>query len=222
MKKWKIFLSAFILAAAAAGGTVYYFLNVKEYKTADKKVEEIVEAEYQIKLPEPGPAPSTASAGTAEQGADQAEGNGQAAPANGGQRTAKAAELKDHSTAGKPTKPTAAHIIAKYQPAFQELQSQADSKLNTLLSYAFSEYQAKQANGEDISYFYFYNKYNSAAKKLEASTDASFNYIYNALVKELKNYGYSGNEAKPIKEQYVSTKKQTRAALMDQAMAALK
>jgi hypothetical protein len=119
-------------------------------------------------------------------------------------------------------KETAASIMAKYQPAFEDLESQANGKLDSLLSYAFDEYQTKKAKGEDISYFYFYSKYSHAARTLEANTDASFDVIYNALVKELVRSGYSADEAKPLKDHYLSLKKQRSSAILGKAMAHLK
>lgn len=222
MKKWKITVTIFVLLVAAGAGTIYYFLNIKEYKTNDPKVVTIVKNDYKIKLPDDKTIQGTAG--------KQAEGN------NSGSRTRGLAISKDKSGADNGTtqintvstaigkqnttvKPTEAAIIARYQLSFKNLENQADGKINTLMSYAFSEYQTKKANGEDISYFYFYSKYNGAAKKLEANTDASFNYIYGALVKDLENSGYSASAAQPLKDQYMSLKKERRSALLNKAMA---
>jgi hypothetical protein len=225
VKKWKIFLSIFVLVLAAGGGALYYFLNVKEYKTADTKVEEIVKSDYQIQLPdENSTGDSTQSEDNTGQSANQsANQTGE----NAGSATAVANKTSVVATSSKPAsvvvvkpkKLTEADILAKYQPVFENLEGQADGKLNNLLSYAFSEYQSKKASGEDISYFYFYSKYTGAAKNLEAATDNSFYYIYNALVKELENSGYSAKVAEPIKSHYVSVKNQRRSTLMNQAMA---
>ncbi|MGG1675837.1 hypothetical protein ACIFOT_08790 [Neobacillus sp. NRS-1170] len=220
MKKWTIFLSSIVVILAVGAGSLYYYLNIKEYKTADPKVDSIVKTDFNIKLPDENTSKTKAVAETKGQDLSKAVIKVSSSSAGETQETAKI-ESKTMAHIVK-TKPTAASIIAKYQPAFNGLEGQANSKLNNLLSYAMSEYQEKKANGEDISYFYFYSKYNGAAKRLEASTDASFNYIYNALVKELGNSGYSADEAKLIKNHYVSLKKQKRSALMDKAVGALK
>ncbi|MGG3561496.1 hypothetical protein ABES03_07800 [Neobacillus rhizosphaerae] len=219
MKKWKVFLSIFVLVLATGGGALYYFLNVKEYKTADTKVEEIVKSDYQIQLPdENSTVDPTRGEENIGQSTNQTGENASAATAVANKTNAVSTSNKPASAVVKPKKLTVADIMAKYQPVFENLEGQADGKLNNLLSYAFSEYQSKKANGEDISYFYFYSKYTGAAKNLEAATDNSFYYIYNALVKELENSGYSAKVAAPIKSHYVSVKSQRRSTLMNQAM----
>ncbi|MDQ1143462.1 hypothetical protein QE429_000289 [Bacillus sp. SORGH_AS 510] len=227
MKKWKIILSIFVLVLAAGGGTLYYFLNVKEYKTADRKVEKIVKSDYDIQLPDENSTgdstPVESKAIKANQSSSQTVEttiSGNSATAVSGNHTSAAAtrEKQVASTVVKPKKLTSAEIIGKYQPVFQNLESQANGKLSSLLSYAISEYQTKKSNGEEVSYFYFYSKYTSAAKSLEASTDSTFYYVYNALVKELRSSGYSANAAEPIKNHYLNVKKQRRNSIMSQAM----
>ncbi|MDN3017764.1 hypothetical protein PH210_16315 [Paenibacillus sp. BSR1-1] len=220
MKKWIIFLSSIVVVLAVGAGSLYYYLNVKEYKTADPRVDNIVKTDYNIKLPDEKTQKTGSAANAKGQEISQTVKNVSYNTSNKTHEPASAGAVT--KTSATNTKPTAASIIAKYQPAFQDLEDQAASKLSNLLSYAMSEYQEKKASGEDVSYFYFYSKYNGAAKRLEASTDNSFYYIYNALVKELGNYGYSADEAKPIKNHYVSLKKQKRSALMDKAVGALK
>ena len=67
-------------------------------------------------------------------------------------------------------KPTVTSIKQKYAPMFENLQSQADGKLNALTERAKKEYSDKKDNGEKIDFGYFYNKYAGAAKGLEAQT----------------------------------------------------
>ncbi|MFF2447345.1 hypothetical protein ACFVSW_09570 [Neobacillus sp. NPDC058068] len=229
MKKWKIILSVVVLLLAAGAGTLYYFLNIKEYNTADEKVEEIVKNDFKVKLPGDDVSEDGSGAEATEQSSDlTADASGTAAPADPAESATGATQSQStNKNAGQVKKPTivkltAGAILEKYQPAFNDLQAQADDKLNSLLSYAFNEYQSKKSNGDEISYFYFYSKYNGAAKKLEASTDHSFDYIYNALVKELEKNGYSSNDAKSIKDHYVNLKKQRRSSLMDKAIAYVK
>ncbi|WHY77545.1 hypothetical protein QNH20_26390 [Neobacillus sp. WH10] len=225
MKKWKIMLSIFVLMLAAAAGTLYYFLNIKEYKTADTKVVEIVKSDYKIKLPDKGRSEGTTEGTTegqakGESGTKTAENTAVEATNSNDGRSSNSSQ--NAASSNQESKPVAADILAKYQPAFNDLESQANGKLNNLVSYAYSEYQAKKANGEEVSYFYFYSKYSSAAKQLETSIDQSFDYIYGALVKELEDSGYSAGEAKSIKDHYVSLKKQRRSALMKNAVENLK
>ncbi|MFK9091653.1 hypothetical protein [Bacillus salipaludis] len=235
MKKWKIVLTAFVLMLAIGAGTLYYFLNIKDYKTADSKVNEIVQTDYNVKLPgkesKDSPASSDGNSkgkntGSADSGliavnnSVETDGSGVGGDTTGGNAgtSAQQSNNQTNSTTSENSKPSAASIINRYEPSFRDLESQADGKLNSLLSYAMNEYQTKKANKEDISYFYFYSKYTSAAKTLESSTDATFNYIYNALVNELQQAGFSSSEAKPIKDHYTSLKKQRRSALMNKAM----
>jgi hypothetical protein len=226
VKKWKIILSVVVLLLVAGAGTLYYFLNIKDYQTADAKVDEIVKNDFNVKLPSEDVSEDGSGAEVTEQSSDlTADASGTVDPAVSATGTTQSQSTnKDAGQVKKPSvvKLTAGAILEKYQPAFNDLQTQADGKLNALLSYAFSEYQTKKSNGDEVSYFYFYSKYNGAAKKLEASTDQSFDYIYNALVKELEKNGYSSNEAKSIKDHYQNLKKQRRSALMDKAVAYLK
>jgi hypothetical protein len=122
---------------------------------------------------------------------------------------------------GSKSKPTAAQIAAKYEPTFQQLEAQANGKIDALVGHAFSEYSAKKQNGEEVSYFYFYSKYNTAGKILERKTDSTFNFVYSALVDELNDNGYDSTEAKKYKTAYEAAKKERRSALMNKAKSAL-
>jgi ribosomal protein S17E len=208
-------LSIFVLVLAVGAGTLYYFLNIKEYKTADTKVDEIVKSDYKVKLP----GEENTMDGSGEQAKEQGV-NETAETAESG--IAKGSSGSYEANRSQNVKPTANSILEKYQRSFKDLEGQADGKLNSLLSHAYSEYQTKKSKSEDVSYFYFYSKYNGAAKTLEASTDNSFYYIYNSLVKELEKYGFSSKEAKPIKDHYLSLKKQRRSSLMNKAVDYLK
>lgn len=235
VKKWKIIVSILVLMLVLGGGYLYYFLNVKEYKTADTKVQEIVQTDYKVILPgkesgnnvSPGKNAQEQQIGNEVSGTtrNNSEDNEIATKLlSSGQTSTSTStssiEKQNSSISVKQidSKPTVDAILEKYQPSFEDLESQADGKVNTLLTYALNEYQAKKANSEEISYFYFYSKYTSASKTLESSTDASFNYIYNSLVDELKKSGFSTDDASPIKDHYNSLKKQRRSALMSKAM----
>jgi ABC-type cobalt transport system substrate-binding protein len=121
-----------------------------------------------------------------------------------------------------PTKEvTVKQIKDLYRPVFKSLQSQANGKIDSLVSRAIGEYRTQQSNGESISYSYFYQKYSSAGKELEAKTDDAFNYIYNALENELKNNGYSTSHAKDFRNQYEVSKKERESLLLAKAREAL-
>lgn len=125
----------------------------------------------------------------------------------------------------KNTKPTNEVTVKQikdlYRPVFKSLQSQANGKIDSLVSRAIGEYRAQQSNGESISYSYFYQKYSSAGRDLEAKTDDAFNYIYNALEKELKDNGYSTSHAKDFRDQYEVSKKERESLLLAKAKEAL-
>ncbi|WP_433745001.1 hypothetical protein [Falsibacillus pallidus] len=64
MKKfWKILLLIVLILALGGGATAYYFLKLKTYDVADKKVEEITESDYDIVLPDDSSSPNTVEQG---------------------------------------------------------------------------------------------------------------------------------------------------------------
>lgn len=242
MKKWKISLMIIVLVLAGGAGTLYYLMNGKDYKTADPKVDHIVKNHYKIQLPD------SSNTNVSQQKSNQTNqtevphqkingpdtgrktDNGQAVSQDvikaGTLEAANSNHYREVAEHGGKTaavqQETAESIIAKYSPSFNDLENQANNKLDSLLSYALQEYKTKKAKGETISYFYFYSKYSKAAKTLEANTDAAFNMIYNDLVKDLEKSGYSASLANPIKDQYLSQKKQRSSAILDKATAYLK
>jgi hypothetical protein len=220
VKKWKIFVSVIVFIAIVGAGSLYYFLNIKEYETRDSRVDEIVEGQFNVELPADSSEEDTAESlkenSTEKEPVDKDESI--SSPERDMSKTANTKAPAQSTAKQKPiVKPTAAMIVEKYQPSFNALESQANDKIETLLAYAFNEYNTKKANGEEVSYFYLYNKYNSAANKLERSTDASFDYIYNALVTELTKSDFDISEAKYIKEHYMNIKKERRADLLNKA-----
>ncbi|MBS8265624.1 hypothetical protein DYI25_14440 [Mesobacillus boroniphilus] len=137
-------------------------------------------------------------------------------------KAAKTASSEKTDTKQKPkapAKPAAKEIAAKYEPSFVQLEAQANSKIDALVSHAYSEYKTKQQDGENVDYFYFYSKYSTAGKILERKTDSTFNYVYNALVNELINNGYDSTEAQKFKTAYEAAKKERRSAILNKAKA---
>jgi hypothetical protein len=116
---------------------------------------------------------------------------------------------------------TAEMIKSAYRPSFANLEAQANANIDALVSAAYSEYNAKKQSGESVSYSYFYRKYTSAGKALEANTDATFNYLYGALVNDLETRGFSSSEASEFKTQYENAKSARESALIDKAKSAL-
>lgn len=228
MKKWKIIVSIVVLIIAVGAGSIYYLLKIKDYETTDTKVDEIVEGNFDIKLPE-GASNESSGQPSADDGTDSQPEKSvtttldstSGTETDTGTDTTVSKVTDDGKNTNKEQKETvtAASIIEKYQPSFRDLENQAIGKLDALLSYALIEYNSQKEKGEDISYIYYYTKYNAAAKKLEAGADATFTYIYDELVKDLKKSGYDDSEAQAIKNQYASMKKERRSVLITKAKA---
>jgi ABC-type cobalt transport system substrate-binding protein len=256
MKKvWKYILSILLVIILATAGTIYYFLNVKTYDTADEEIEEIIESDYQIDLPIIDHTPdstiedkgdntgtnnnegesSTDKDNTTDNinNGDQTTGTGKTTTGsnnsvsnntgtNPSKNTSSGTKQPAKNTSPEETTEiTVANIKDLYRPVFQSLESQANGKIDSLLSRAVGEYHAKKAEGTTISYSYFYQKYTSAGRDLEAKTDVAFNTIYKALEKDLKKHGYSQSHANDFKEQYAATKKARESALIAKAKEAL-
>jgi ABC-type cobalt transport system substrate-binding protein len=254
MKKvWKYILSILLVIILATAGTIYYFLNVKTYDTADEEIEEIIESDYEIDLPIIDQTPdstiedkgdNTGTNNNVDESStdnntedinnnDQTTGTdktttGSKNPAsnntgtNPSKNTSSGTKQPANETTPEETNEiTVANIKDLYRPVFQSLESQANGKIDSLLSRAVGEYHAKKAEGATISYSYFYQKYTSAGRDLEAKTDVAFNTIFKALEKDLKKHGYSPSHANDFKEQYAATKKARESALIAKAKEAL-
>lgn len=210
------------IIVAGVGGYVYYIINVKTYNTADKKVSEITEEDYNIDLPNDKPAakdtvpPSdnisldSDASETQEPSASSKENKTENQPT---------AEIKSSSnpnshSPSKSKKVTVQQIKNQYRPVFESLQEQANGRLNLLIGHAESEYHTKKANGEKIRVGYFVSKYKSAGETLEANTDKTFNIIYSSLQSDLKKNGYKANEANEFKDQYETEKDALRDSLI--------
>lgn len=124
----------------------------------------------------------------------------------------------NNSTNAQQTTPTTApsveDIKAKYAGAFASLEGQANSRLNTLIGRAKSEYVAKTANGESIEYGYFYNKYMGAATAIEASIDSAVNSVVAVVKSDLQANGYDASHADSFISSYEATKSNLRSQLM--------
>jgi len=243
-KKLKIFLLILMIIILATAGYLLYMFKFKEYDVADEEVEQIIEDPYTIELPDgttitldengevvdsegtdsEGTTPVTGAAGTSSDGtsADDNKESGTSAP-DGEKNTSD--DTKDPgSTTGNSgnavteEKPTVASIKNKYVPTLENLQSQADTKINTLVSHAMKEYTDKKATGESIDFGYFYNKYMGAANGLEARTDAVFAGVIKATEKDLVANGYDKAYVQSMVDDYDAKKKARRDSLMKKAM----
>jgi hypothetical protein len=251
-KTFKIAIVTALVLLAGGAGSIYYFLNVKEYDVADAKVEEITKAEYQIDLPDADSADDDGNSeadGSVSEG--EASGDGfqvvseeaDRASASGrdGKKGSKQKERvienpsgskssrgdvtestdKNGAEVGKKQTVTVESIKAAYRPVFVSLEAQANAKVDSLVSAAYSEYKTMKENGESVSVTYFYRKYSAAGKELESMTDQTFKYVYESLESELKKQGFSAKEAREFKTQYENSKTAREAALIEKAKAAM-
>ncbi|OZM56504.1 hypothetical protein CIB95_12080 [Lottiidibacillus patelloidae] len=113
--------------------------------------------------------------------------------------------------------PSESEIKKRYSAAFEELYSQVNNKVTELMQAAYKEYMQKKERGEDISYLYFFTKYNRAAKNLEEATDEAFYSIYDSFVDELNTYGYDTEIANNYKSTYENKKSSIRTSIMKEA-----
>ncbi|MFE8696440.1 hypothetical protein ACFYKT_08830 [Cytobacillus sp. FJAT-53684] len=234
-KKWKIVLSIFVLLLLITGGTIYYFFEMKEYEVADAEVEQIVETEYDIVLPGDQPTDintedstvsgdnnqSTSNNGSSEDKSANPTNGSEETPAGEGNNANPSTNGESGNNGSSEEIVTVASIKDKYRPSFENLQNQADAKINNLVSAAYSEYKSKKAQGESISFSYFYQKYKGAGASLESKTDSAFQIIYSALQDELKKQGFSPSHAKQFQEEYESAKAERESALLNKAKEAL-
>jgi hypothetical protein len=178
--------AALLVIIGIIGGYVVYEMNFKTYETSDKEVDKITESEYDITLPDiTSQEGEGSSASTLSSSETQPEESAAIAASEQSEtRVKKSDSIEEASTPSKernqsdkdveetktiqskkentrennPVKPTAQAIKAQYESVFENLQAQANTKINHLASLAMNEYINKKSNGEDISYLYFLNK----------------------------------------------------------------
>ncbi len=222
MKKWKIILSIFVLLILGGVGTIYYLFELKEYDVADERVEEIIDSEYDIVLPDDNN--TTEASGVAESGKQSpstdgvTDSNSTSAQNDGSNQNGEAASTNQPTVE---TEITVASIKEKYRPSFENLQNQANGKIDSLINKAYNEYKAKKNNGESISFGYFYQKYQGAGQALEDKTDGAFQIIYKALQNDLETNGFSKSHADEFLKQYDVAKSERESALLKKAKEAL-
>ncbi|MSU00252.1 hypothetical protein [Tissierella pigra] len=105
------------------------------------------------------------------------------------------------------------NIIDRYNSTFEDLQSEFESQLNSLVKKGIAEY----SNG-GVSTTKLANKYLSIGADLEKSSDAKFNKILKEMEKELKSNGHDTSITKEIKNYYTSFKDAKKTDLIDRGM----
>lgn len=176
---------------------------------------------------------STSNGGTSSGGSDKASGSGSnpgsttgntgsngSGSSNSGKGSAGGSGNSGSGNSGSDAgsgKVTVAQIKQKYEPSLADIENQANSRINGLVSRAKSEYDSKKANGESISYGYFYNKYMSAATELEGRTDTVFYAVLGSMKKELKANGLAESHADSLVSEYEARKEQRKSDLISKA-----
>lgn len=167
------------------------------------------------------------STGSTNNGSTGSTGAGSTNPSNngstGGSGSSGSSEESGSGTSGGSTggsgeteSITVASIKSKYEPTFAALEGQADTKLNALIGRAKAEYVAKSESEEGVSYAYFFNKYSSAARELEANTDGAFYALLGAIKNDLKKNGFSEGYADSFVSEYEARKAERRNSILSQ------
>ena len=246
MKKLKIIVSALAVVILAVGGYVVYELKFKNYEVADPKVDSIVEEEFEIELEDgtkfiikDGNVETVASSGASspteqnENNQSDSNTNSEDTDTNGENTDTSGSDGANQSANNNTTnngsnsnngnnsttdRVTVATIKNKYNTAFNLLEKQTRSRLNSLISEAKAEYTAKKNNGEKISYGYFYRKYMGAATALEQSTSSAVNSVVKLVELDLKANGFNAEHAQSYVQNYEKTKESLRNDLMKKVL----
>ena len=241
-KKWLLYVSlAIVLLVVLGGGYVLYELKFKTYDVADEKVDELIEDNYVIELPDgteitvdkegniieevSGALVSNSDAASNNPNSSTSSNSGSASTSTGNSNNSLTEKPStgtgSSSNESTAEKPTVKSIKAKYIPSLETLEAQANSRINGLIANAKNEYSTKKANGESISIGYFYNKYMAAANGLEASTDATFNTIIGIIEKDLVLNGFDKSHAQSFRSDYEAMKQARRDNILSQVKDAL-
>lgn len=199
-------------------GTIFMYIKstIPDEMVADPEIEEIIESEYVLEIPEISVEKTKESSVVVDASTDDDTHD------YNEEMEQESTNVKEKTVTEKSIPVvqtlTVEDIKGKYVPAFESLESQANSKINSLIDKAISEYTTKKQAGEDISYGYLYNKYVSAANELETKTDTAFSSVLTAFQTELKTNGFSSELAEEFEQQYENTKEARKSALMKKAM----
>lgn len=242
MKKIGMVLGIIIIAL---GAYTAYLFEFKEYDTKDAAVDEVAKEEYVIELADGSkiildkygnlirhvtgedgiekieafteglPYTEISDLAVASVSSENKGTNGLQTKTDAGGNTA----VKSIAAlAGKNSKDkmTVGDVRAKYDPAIADLEAQAHQKLEELIDLALSEYLEMEANDQKISYPYFYNKYSSAASKLEGRTDKMFYALMEVMKQELKIHGLPTAETESMSKEYEDRKNKVRRDILKQ------
>lgn len=239
-KRWLLYTSlVVVLLVVLGGGYALYEFKFKSYDVADEKVDEIIEDNYEIKLPDGTEVTvdqegniiekvsedfvlSTDETSSATDSTSTDGTNETSTTSTGDQSsTEKSDSISNNDSTHETAKPTVKSIKEMYTPSLEALQAQATSRINGLIANAKAEYKAKKANGESISIGYFYNKYMGAAESLEASTDAAFNSILSIIERDLAANGFDKSHAQSLRDDYEAMKQARRDSILSQVKGAL-
>lgn len=222
MKKLKIFLIVSLVIILGAGGYLLYMFKFKEYDVADEEVKEIVSDSYKVELPGGVIITLDENGQVVEETkmvAENTDSNSITTSSDPSTGTTTVVSSNSSNKKNNEAKtPTVSSIKEKYGPALEGLEAQAETKINALINRAKSEYLEKKENGSSIDFGYFYNKYMSAAKDLEASTDIIFQAVLHSVEKDLVANGFDKAYAQSIKDKYEATKKERRNSILSRAM----
>ena len=119
----------------------------------------------------------------------------------------------DSNTASGSVYLTESEIINKYQPIFESLQSQSNSRLEDLYISAVAEWEAGATDGE-VDRSELARKYIQAGQMLEGSADSKFYSTLNAMKAELDANRLPNNIINDIESQYKKAKAQKRDELL--------
>ncbi|RXJ01669.1 hypothetical protein DS745_09320 [Anaerobacillus alkaliphilus] len=193
MKKRYYFLIGFLLIFVSIASYLYYVFEVKEYDVADEEVTKLTASQFEIELP---------IFVIDEQTLVNSENSDSSTSSD-----------KVSTTSNTSTIPTLEIIISSYLSSFEELEAQANERLDQLVKHAYNEYKEKKAKKESISFPYFYGKYKTAGKALETQSDEAFYSLYTTLQNDLEKHGYDKATVTYFKTEYEQTKKDRQTAL---------
>lgn len=233
MKKYGLLLA---IAVLMLGGYLVYLFEFKEYDTADADVDVLTKEEYVIELAD-GSKIVLDKNGNLIRHITGADGKvttvdiASSLPISqiSDEAVASSASEKDerpapNSTSGEAAETTASEqaaapvsveaIKGKYTSALEDIEKQAYANLDNLINLAKSEYMEMEANDQKISYPYFYNKYTSAAAKLETRTDKMFNAVMEIMEQDLKANGHPADLVDSMHKEYKNKKSQLRQDIL--------
>jgi DNA anti-recombination protein RmuC len=227
--KWKIFLGALAVIMLSVGGWLYYELQIKEYSyDDDEEVVGIVDTDFELLLPnfddeEEEEVESNQDNDSKDNEVDNSEvtvpvtaNNPSSSNSNISTNTSSSSSSSSSSNQTSNNKAVSLErILGSYHQTFEQLEEQANERLNNLLKRAYDEFQEKKKNGESISYTQFFGKYSASAESLEARADASFYSVYTSLQNDLEKHGYSVEEANKFENDYENAKKERKNAVLN-------